>query len=39
MFYWQIGQCINQEVLGYEWADFGKQIVATLSLIKRLSHH
>lgn len=29
--YWQIGHRINQEILGGERADYGKQIVATLS--------
>ncbi|WLQ14242.1 PDDEXK nuclease domain-containing protein [Hahella aquimaris] len=29
--YWQIGQRINQEVLGGERANYGKQIVATLA--------
>jgi len=29
--YWQIGHRINQEVLGGERADYGKQIVATLA--------
>jgi predicted nuclease of restriction endonuclease-like (RecB) superfamily len=29
--YWQIGQRINQEVLGGERAEYGKQIVATLA--------
>lgn len=29
--YWQIGQRINQEVLGGERAEYGKQIVSTLS--------
>lgn len=31
MMYWQIGQRINQEVLKGERAEYGKQIVATLS--------
>lgn len=29
--YWQIGHRINQEILGGERADYGKQIVATLA--------
>ena len=31
MMYWHIGERINRNVLGYERADYGKQIVATLS--------
>ena len=31
MMYWHIGERINRDVLGYERAEYGKQIVATLS--------
>lgn len=31
LLYWQVGQRINQYVLGGERADYGKQVVATLS--------
>lgn len=31
LLYWQVGQRINQEVLGGERADYGMQIIATLS--------
>ncbi len=34
--YWNIGQRINQEVLGGERAEYGKQIVATLA--RQLTH-
>jgi len=36
--YWHIGELINREVLGYERADYGKQIVATLSQQLTWSH-
>lgn len=31
LLYWKVGQRINQEVLGGERADYGKQVIATLS--------
>ena len=31
LMYWHIGECINREVLGNERAEYGKQIVATVS--------
>ena len=31
MMYWHIGERINRDVLGNERADYGKQIVATVS--------
>ena len=31
LMYWHIGERINREVLGNERAEYGKQIVATLS--------
>jgi len=31
MMYWHIGECINREVLGNKRAEYGKQIVATVS--------
>lgn len=31
MLYWQVGQRIQREVLGSERADYGEQIVATVS--------
>ena len=31
LLYWQVGQCINTEVLKGERADYGKQVVANLS--------
>ena len=31
MMYWHIGERINREVLGNQRAEYGKQIVATLS--------
>ena len=31
MMYWHIGERINREVLGNERAEYGKQIVATVS--------
>lgn len=29
--YWQVGQRINQEILGYERAEYGKQVVVEIS--------
>ena len=31
LLYWQVGQCINTEILKGERADYGKQVVANLS--------
>ncbi|MBN1902960.1 hypothetical protein JW926_16675, partial [Candidatus Sumerlaeota bacterium] len=31
MLYWQIGKRINEEILKYKRAEYGKKIVATLS--------
>lgn len=31
LLYWRIGRCIHHEVLGSEHADYGEQIVVTLS--------
>lgn len=31
LLYWQVGQRINQEVLGGERADYGKQVIVSLS--------
>ena len=31
MMYWHIGECINREVLDNQRAEYGKQIVATVS--------
>jgi len=31
LLFWKIGQCINNEVLNNKRADYGKQIVVTLS--------
>ena len=31
MMYWHIGERINREVLGHQRAEYGKQIVATVS--------
>ena len=33
LLYWQVGQRINQEVLGGKRADYGKQVIANLSLL------
>ena len=33
LMYWHIGERINREVLGNERAEYGKQIVATITII------
>ena len=38
LMYWHIGERINREVLGNERAEYGKQIIATLSQQLQWSH-
>lgn len=35
---WNVGHCINREILGYHRAEYGKQIVKGLAIRLMLSH-